>query len=93
MLKVFKYPIQINDYFTLELPYAARILKVECQNLQPCLWALVNPDNSIVKRVFRFAGTGHPIAHDFDDLKHVSTFQMDGGHLIFHIFEVLPGGK
>jgi len=61
MVKVFKYPIEVNDHFTLFLPKGAKILKVECQNGEPCLWTLVNPDNPVERRIFRFAGTGHPM--------------------------------
>ena len=32
-------------------------------------------------------GTGHPIEHD--NIKFISTFQVDDGNFIFHAFEVI----
>ena len=89
MRKVFKYQIPINDYVDIALPEDAQILTVDCQHGQPCLWALVDPTAPEVTRRFRFAGTGHPITDDTERLFFHGTFQMDGGSLIFHIFEVV----
>jgi hypothetical protein len=90
MLKVFKYPVHIDDYFSIDLPEGARVLHAEAQDGRPQLWALVDPETNVtVTRRFRFAGTGHPITEPLDKLRHVSTFSMEGGRLIFHIFEVL----
>lgn len=89
MLKVFKYQIEPNDYFELILPAGAEILDVAAQRDTVCLWALVDPDAPKQVRRFRWAGTGHPITENPKQLIHVSTFQMRGGELVFHIFEVL----
>lgn len=88
MLKVFKYPIPINDDAVMELPEGARILHVDAQRGQPMLWALVNPDAPMEKRKFRFAGTGHQIIENPDSLIHQGTFKLHGDDLIFHIFEI-----
>jgi len=89
MLKVFKYDISINDYFTVNLPKGAQVLKVEFQYNKPQLWALVDPDAPTEERTFRFAGTGHSINDAPEQLKFINTFQMKNGALIFHIFEVI----
>ena len=89
MLKVFKYPIPINDDAVMELPEGSQILHIDSQQGQPMLWALVNPDAPMEKRRFRFAGTGHPITEDPDNLIHRGTFKMQGDALIFHIFEII----
>ena len=88
MLTVFKYPVPLGDYFKLALPKGARVLSVDVQYGQPQLWALVNPDHKTEDRLFRFAGTGHPIEEAPARLEFVATFQMKAGSLIFHIFEV-----
>lgn len=89
MLKVFKYEMPLNDYFDLDLPRGAKILKVDTQFDLPQLWALVDPDESIMEmRKFRFAGTGHPIVEELEKLEFIDTFQMRDGNLIFHVFEV-----
>jgi hypothetical protein len=95
MKTVWKYPIPIEDHFTLEMPLAAKVLTVQLQDdpsglssLAPYLWALVDPANvdAMRTRRFRLAGTGHPI-EDTDGLKYIATFQMLSGRLVWHVFE------
>lgn len=88
-LKVWKYKIPICDYFTFELPVGCTILKVDSQRDEPCMWVLVDPSAETAKRRFRFAGTGHPIKEPAYSLNHIDTFQVRGGRLVFHIFEVI----
>jgi len=92
MRTVYKYDIEVDDRFTLELPKGAEILKVDMQDNTPRLWALVNPKHPTEKREFRFAGTGHPIEEK--NIKYINTFftvGMLGNELVFHIFEILKG--
>lgn len=89
MKKIFKYPIEANDYFIAELPEGAEILCAQTQGGVPFMWALVDPEASLVKRKFRVAGTGHPITESTSDMHYIGTFQLSGGGLIFHLFEVL----
>ena len=86
-MKIFKYTITPADHFELELPIGAQILTVQTQYGVPCIWCLVNPNLSTEIRRFRMAGTGHPINEDFT-LIYIGTFQMSGGQLIFHLFEM-----
>lgn len=90
MHTVYKYAIPIDDHFTINLPQGAQLLSVQAQHDTPCIWALVDPSAPIEARSFRLAGTGHPI-HDNElegTFKHVGSFQMRGGTLVFHLFEV-----
>jgi len=86
MKKVYKYRLEIKDEQTLELPEGAEILTVQSQLGMACLWALVDPERKKEKRIFRIAGTGHPI-DDNKKYKYIDTFQLYGGDLIFHVFE------
>jgi len=93
---VYKYPFLIGDYFKLSLPRGAQILHVATQQQiaqggyrdQACLWALVQPTAAKEEREFLLVGTGHPISPT-DRLEHVGTFMMEGGALVFHLFENL----
>ena len=87
-MKVYKYSIPINDYFNLDLPIGARILSVQTQGKQPQMWVLVNPEEPTEKRLFRLIGTGHYSEELPDELTFIDTFQLYGGALIFHVFEV-----
>lgn len=89
-LTVHKYPVPIplSDWFHLDLPSGARVLAVQMQYGHPMIWVLVDPTLPLTRRVFRLAGTGHPIDLVPEQrLEYVGTFQIDGGALIFHIFE------
>jgi len=90
MLKVYKYQASIDDHFQIILPVGAQILHVEAQLHVPVLWALVNPDEKNMEtRHFRLAGTGHPIDEQPETLKHITTFLMAGGGLVWHVFEII----
>jgi hypothetical protein len=86
MITVFKYPVKVSDEFDLALPADAHILTVQVQHGTPCMWALVDTEKPLETRHFRLAGTGHPIAQDIS--RYLGTFQVDGGNLIFHLFEM-----
>lgn len=87
MLAVYKYPVPVNDTFIIDMPEDGKLLTVDMQHGQPQLWALVDSSRKKVPRHFRLAGTGHPI-DDREPLEYVNTFQVDGGSLIFHLFEI-----
>lgn len=89
MRMVFKYKVPIGDHVSISLPKGAQILSAQVQRGTPCIWALVDPDQPMVERRFRFAGTGHAIKDDPMTLSFIDTFQMHGGDLVFHLFEIL----
>jgi hypothetical protein len=89
MLKVYKYPVRAQSEFEIEMDMHGKILKAENQHGAVCLWALVNPESKqIINRRFILAGTGHDIDYGMDKLDFISTFQVDGGRFIFHVFEI-----
>ena len=68
--------------------YIGRIAWVslkQMQGEQPQLWALVDPDQPNEWRTFEMYGTGHPMPANPGE--YVETFQMDGGALVWHVFE------
>lgn len=87
--RIFKYPVRIRDKFEVELPQSAEILDVQLQFGEPMMWALVDPQEQKVTRRFRVIGTGHPIeSDDLHRLHYVGTFQVAGGDMVFHLFNV-----
>lgn len=89
MTTVYKYPLAVTDEQTVEMP-AGVILTVQVQHGTPCLWAAVDPSSPMTKRVIRIAGTGHLIDDSIATHRYIGTFQLAGGALVFHAFEVLP---
>lgn len=86
---VWKYPFAISDDVVFQLPRGARLLSIQPQGLTTCLWALVDPEQPDEPRRVRIAGTGHELREAPDTLAHISTFQLYGGELVFHAFEVV----
>ena len=87
MKKIWKFEIHADDLFTITLPKGAKPLSVQEQNGQAQLWCLCDPKETVYEdRKFRLAGTGHPITEE--NLDFIGTFQLLGGRLVLHLFEV-----
>lgn len=86
MSAIWKFPLPVLDDFSLLLPRGARVLTVQAQADRPCLWALVDPAAEPTPRQFRMWGTGHE--HAEEPGTYLGTFQLGGGALVFHVFEV-----
>ncbi len=86
-MKIYKYPIRIIDAQAIEMPKGARLLSVQTQRDEPQLWAMVDPSAPLVQREFALRGTGHD-ATGLSMATFVGTFQMHGGSLVFHLFDV-----
>lgn len=82
---VWKYPLEIADGQNLMMPEGAEILTAQMQGGILSLWALVNPEAPMQRRVIEILGTGNP-ASDVER-KYIATAQMAGGLLIWHVFE------
>jgi len=87
MVTIHKYPMPINRMVSIMLPEAARVLTVQVQKGRTCIWAMVDTEMRMVPREFAWYGTGHPISSPRNK-EYVGTVQLDGGDLIFHLFEV-----
>lgn len=87
-MKIFKYQLDTTDAQSVTMPSGAEILTIQTQNDIPCIWAIVNPDNCPVKRVFAIYGTGHEMASN-PNQKYIGTYQLRGGALVFHCFEII----
>lgn len=87
MQTIWKFDVPTQDIFWLELPIGARVLSAQMQKGKPCLWVLLDPEIPKEGRRFRLSGTGHPI-EKAESLSFIDTFQLDGGSLVFHLFEI-----
>lgn len=87
MKTVYKYKLKIDDLQSVNLPKGSKPLCVKIQNGDPCLWALVDPNETEVETVnIRIAGTGHHIQEDVKD--YLGSELIYGGNLVFHFFTV-----
>lgn len=85
---IWKFTLEVSDMQKVIMPIGAEILAVQAQNEIPCLWALVDPDAEKEIRYIEIFGTGHPVNIGMGiSRKYISTFQLQGGALVFHSFE------
>ncbi len=84
-MKIFKYPVQMKDRFTLLMPDGAQPISVQMQHGEPQVWAIVNTDAPLTPRQFYLRGTGHDMG-DAIGSRFIGTFQVDGS-LVFHLFD------
>ncbi len=88
MRTVYKYPMQmVGGEQIVRMPIGSNVLACQNQGEDPQLWAEVNDQNDMTDRTFIIVGTGHPLPEGAS-LKFIDTFQMVGGSLIFHVFEI-----
>lgn len=87
-LTIWKFPLEITDQQTIEMPRAARILNVQAQGNILTLWALVSPDAEKVRRQISVYGTGDEIdAFVAEFATYVGTAQTHSGALVWHVFD------
>lgn len=84
MQTIWKYELDITDKQTISVPKGGKFLSAQMQGAQLCIWAQVDPKAEKIPRDIAIVGTGNAVwCHDYE---YLSTFQMHGGALIFHIF-------
>lgn len=89
MQTIWKFPLEVTDEQIIEMPDKSTILSIQTQFGNPCIWALVNPDADKTKRRFFIFGIGHNVEIEEGLIRHIGTFQMQEGRLVFHVFEVM----
>lgn len=82
---IWKYPLKIYEVQIISMPATAKVLSVQVQGDVPCIWALVDTDEKNVERTFILQGTGLECTCDL--LGYIGTFQLQGGRLVYHLFE------
>jgi hypothetical protein len=88
MKAIWKYELDLLHLNCFEMPIGAEILSVQTQHGHPCIWTVVEKENKLETRVFEIVGTGHGMINDRGIMRNfIGTFQMNGGDLIFHLFE------
>ena len=84
--RIWKWPLEVTDMQTLIMPAGAKLLDVQMQGGQCCIWALCDEYAPKEARHLAIYGTGNQIPDDAGE--YVATFQRFGGELVFHVFEV-----
>lgn len=80
---IWKFPFEIEDEQTIELPDFLIPLSVQVQDSKPALWAIVNPESPKKKLKIHIYGTGHEVG-ELGSESHIGTIQKDG--FVWHVF-------
>ncbi len=83
MKSIWKFPIEVTDEQSVEMPVGAQPLSVQVQDDQVCIWALVDTEAKKEERLVQIFDTGIPITDEGD---FIGTFQILKGVLAFHTF-------
>jgi hypothetical protein len=71
-----------GPHAVIDMPVGAKVVRVARQGAAICLWAIVESDNALEKRLFATVGTGHAIPLDG---RYLGTW--DDGPFVWHLFE------
>lgn len=89
MKAVWKFPITVDDEFSVTMPVGAEVVHVDTQpvaigRVEAFMWALVDPGAETEQREFYVHGTGHPVP---DDRVYLGSFMLHLGSFVGHLFE------
>lgn len=88
MRSIYKYTLRVTDEQEIEMPRGARILSVQNQREDICVWVDVDVDATPTIRIFSVYGTGHELPGDISLTgKFLGSVQLSGGSLVFHVYE------
>lgn len=85
MRTIHKYPIKLQDEFTVRLPRGAEFLHLATQDGIPQMWWLVDTDEKPEERLFAVLGTGNPADH-VSAVDYLGTFGMKP--FVWHVFRI-----
>lgn len=87
-MKVFKYPLKLEDEQVIATPEHWDPLSVQEQQGVICIWAIVDESAPINDgRKIYIRGTGHPLDPDVLDANFLGTCQTHNGQFVWHIWE------
>lgn len=88
MKTIHKYTLDVVGERTIQMPENAEFLSVQVQHGEICMWFLVDTGEAEISRKFTVIGTGWEMPNQA--VQHLGTVQMEGGSLVWHIFEFTP---
>jgi len=88
MKTIWKFPLSSDDETSVKMPKGAKILDVQVQRGIAVLWALVDTTAPSTRRRLMVKGTGNDCGDVPYHGEHVGTYQLLGGALVFHVFDL-----
>lgn len=89
MKKIYKFKLTAHQKQSVAMPKNAKILHADEQHGEICIWAELDPDDKDYRaRMFEVFGTGHEMNEEPETKRvHIGTVKLQGGALIFHVYE------
>lgn len=81
MICIHKYPLEFTDHQSIDMPLGAKIVHIDLQDNQLCVWAEGNPEHPKVQRKFELYATGEKIE---TMARHLKTVLI--GRFVYHIY-------
>lgn len=69
----------------VDIPRDSKILCVNSQRNDICIWAMINTDSEMLSRTFNIFGTGWPMSGR--SITYIGTCQTHEGKFVWHVFE------
>lgn len=93
MERILKYSLSVTGIQKVEIGRNAKILSIQVQKGIPCIWFLQSDGDDIIERTIETIGTGHYLHETKEKIaterRFIGTYQLHGGDLVFHAFEIL----
>jgi hypothetical protein len=86
-LEIWKYTLTKIYKNPVEMPIDSKILCLKTQYGKPTLWALVNPENQLEKRMFILKETGS--LFKYTNYTYIGTVLSKDETYVLHCFEIL----
>ena len=86
MRKIFKYPLKLTGYQTVEIKSPAILLSVAGIDGEIVMYVLVDDLEYGIPVDVRIIGTGHAIKDDIDNYKFLGTVNLMNGREMWHVF-------
>lgn len=88
-MEIWKTVLSIIVTQDIIVPTGAQMLCAREQYGEVCVWYLCDPTNAMELRKIILVGTGHTVPEPSPDrvTRYLGTASLDGGSLMFHVFE------
>ena len=85
MASIWKFKLLWREVQPVLLPSGAKVLTVQFQRDDLCVWAEVDSEATPVQTFFLIVGTGNPMPDvDMKNFRYLSTVQKDG--FVWHVY-------
>ena len=87
-MRIWKFRLKVQDRQDVDMQEGSKILTVQTQHNEPCLWAMVPVEGeNVAKETRKIVMTGTGQEFDATDLEYLGSYQLNDGMFVGHVFE------